>query len=83
MKVIRKNADKIFRRRWAFLYNLHPAESFPLILGFVLFFQALAFVLIQSLALQSVFITKCQASSQVVFTGMYELEHFFYLTDTA
>jgi hypothetical protein len=60
--------DRFEHRRWAFLYDLHPAESFPLILGFVILLQSLSFVIIQSFALQSIFVTMCKASSQIVFT---------------
>jgi hypothetical protein len=59
-------ADK--NRKLAFLYDLHPAESFPLILGFIILLQQTSFVAIQAAALDSIFIKKCRNSSQVVLT---------------
>jgi hypothetical protein len=55
-------------RKWAFLYDLHPAESFPLILGFIILIQQMSFVTIQSTALKSVFIPRCRIASQIVLT---------------
>jgi hypothetical protein len=55
-------------RKFDFLWKLHPAESFPLILGLFILIQQFSFVSIQARALNSVFITDCRVSSQVVFT---------------
>lgn len=61
-------ANTSLLRRFAFLYDLHPAESFPLILGFTILVQEVAFVGIQAGALKTIFVTKCRKSSQIVFT---------------
>jgi hypothetical protein len=60
-------------RKWAFLHDLHPAESFPLILGFIILIQQVTFVSVQAAALQSVFVRKCRISSQVVLTREFFL----------
>lgn len=55
-------------RPLAFFYNLHLAEIFPLILGFIILAQSLSMVLIQSMALQTAFVTMCKTSATFVFT---------------
>lgn len=54
-----------------FLWKLHPAESFPLVLGFFLLIQQTSFVVIQAKALYKIFVPNCRASSQIVFTRKY------------
>ena len=65
-------------RKWAFLYNLHPAESFPLILGILILSQMFSFVTIQATALNAVFVPNCRNSSQIVLTRKLNsyLHHF-------
>lgn len=55
-------------RKFDFLWKLHPAESFPLLLGFFILIQQFSFVSIQAKALNRIFILDCKVSSQVVFT---------------
>jgi hypothetical protein len=61
-------------RRFDFLWNLHPAESFPLLLGLFILIQQFSFVAIQAKALKSVFIQDCRVSSQVVFTREFRCQ---------
>ena len=53
--------------RLSFLYDLHPAESFPFMLGFTAFFTELIFVVIQSLTLKTIYVRHCSRTAQVIF----------------
>ena len=57
--------------------TLHPAESFPLALAFTSLFQALTFVIIQSLALNTDFIPRCVVTSQIIFPGTFAKRYDF------
>ncbi|KAF2428056.1 hypothetical protein EJ08DRAFT_327698 [Tothia fuscella] len=62
---------KLRPKKWAFLFDLHPAESFPMILGLVIILQQATFVAIQSRALDSVFVQLCNVSSQAVMIEIF------------
>jgi hypothetical protein len=52
--------------RLAFLYSLHPAESFPLILGWAIIIQQIIFISVQASALNDLQTDSCKAKGSVV-----------------
>ncbi|KAF2397083.1 hypothetical protein EJ06DRAFT_160116 [Trichodelitschia bisporula] len=64
---------KLRPRRFEFLYELHPAESFPLLLGFGIVLQQFFFIWIQAAALKTVFVPKCPNTAQVVFPQIFSI----------
>jgi hypothetical protein len=58
-----------FFRRFAFLYRIHPAESFPLILGICIFFQQILFIGVQASSFNSIMITNCRNTAQFILPG--------------
>jgi hypothetical protein len=55
--------------RLAFLYRLHPAESFPLILGWAIVTQQVVFIAVQASALKDLRTDGCKAKGAVVLPG--------------
>lgn len=58
-------------RRFDLLMNVHPAETFPLALGGAIVIQQLAFVAVQSTALNSVLVSGCGGVAQILFPSTY------------
>lgn len=52
--------------RFAFLYSLHPAEYFPLILGWAIVVQQIIFISVQASALNDLQTVSCRAKGSVV-----------------
>jgi hypothetical protein len=53
-----------------FLWAMHPAETFPLVLASGIVVQGIVFAVAQSFGLQALMIDGCNAIAQVVFPGM-------------
>ena len=47
-------------RKYSFLYHLHPAELFPLVLGFAIFIQEVVFVTIQAITINQMPTSNCK-----------------------
>ncbi|TID19981.1 gb [Venturia nashicola] len=67
------------RRKLDFLWKLHPAESFPLLLGVFLLIQQISFVSIQAKTLDKLFVDNCLRSSQVVFTQIFMIGYIHFV----
>ncbi|KAE9988111.1 hypothetical protein EG328_000581 [Venturia inaequalis] len=74
-----KLSPSLRRSKLDFLWKLHPAESFPLVLGFFLLIQQTSFVVIQAKALYKIFVPNCRASSQIVFTQIFMIGYIHFV----
>lgn len=58
-------------RIFDFLTNVHPAETFSLVLASGIAIQEVIFITVQSTALDSVIVTGCRGAAMVVFPAMF------------
>lgn len=58
-------------RIFDFLANIHPAETFPLVLASGIAIQEVIFVTVQSTALDSLIVAGCRGVAMVVFPAMF------------
>lgn len=56
-------------RRRDFIRNVHPADQFPLVLGITIAIANSVFIAVQCMSLNSVFVSGCRGTVQVVFPG--------------
>lgn len=56
-------------RIFGFLTNVHPAETFPLVLASGIAIQEIVFVTVQSTALDSLIVSGCRGAAMAVFPG--------------
>ncbi|QDS76758.1 hypothetical protein FKW77_001654 [Venturia effusa] len=74
-----KLSPSLRRKQFDFLWKLHPAESFPLLLGFFLLIQQVSFLVIQGSALNEIFVVNCAVSSQIVFTQIFVIGYIHFV----
>lgn len=62
-------------RRKIFLWAMHPAETFPLVLALGIVVQGIIFAAAQSFGLESLMIDRCSTIAQFVFPGKLPVGH--------
>lgn len=62
----------LFVRRFSSLQNVHPAETFPLVLACGAVIQQIIFVAVQSTSLRSVLSNNCRAMAMITYPGTFE-----------
>jgi hypothetical protein len=65
-----------------FLWAMHPAETFPLVLALGIVVQGLIFAIAQSFGLESLMIDSCSTIAQFVFPGTLPSCHYETIADS-